>query len=880
MRRRPVPGFRPRRRRRPLLLVLTVLLGLLVVGAVAVVGTGYWYLSRSAPPRQGTLYLTGLKSEVRVYWDDRGIPHIEASNLQDLFFAQGYITAQDRMWQMDLFRRMAAGRLAEVVGESMLDQDRFFRTLGFQRAAEESMAQATPEARLMAEAYAAGVTAYIEQAKERGTLPIEFRLLGYVPEPWQPTDSLLIARLMAYYLSHNWEEEISRYIAGERLGWDVLHEYLPDYPADTPAIVAWQPPRPSGQGQGAGMTPASNQAPASDQPPMAGQAPAQGQPENNPVPAPEQAPAATPDSGPAPSAPSAPFAPSAPTGDEPPIDPAVGATAPLARVRLEDLERLLQFAPPPFLGSNSWALSGRRTASGGAMLANDPHMQFVVPALWHQVHLVLEGDLNVIGISVPGVPGVVFGRNEHIAWAITSLMADSQDLFIERPNPNNPREFLYKGAYEPARVRQEVIYVAGRSEPVVMEVLETRHGVVLNPVIDEEPADVLALAWTALGPTRELNALLPLMRARNFEDFERAVDLFDMPALSFLYADAAGNIGYKSSGLLPIRPTGDGLVPRPGWTGEYDWLGTIPKDELPRSYNPPEGFIVAANNLPAREPYPHYIGDNFDPWRAHRIREVLEQATGFTLADMQALQLDIVNTHARRTLPKLLSALETAIRVTGGPQNLSPAERDALAILQEWNFVEDAGSPAPLIWHLWQRELRRTIVDRGLGFNLKGQGIVDHLFAAMPPSEQQRVALAAFRDAVGAGSILQGSDPKLWQWGRWHRLTAYHAVGENVPLLGLLFNVGEWAMSGSDKTPQAMGFDDSTGRVLYGAAWRTVVDLGTGRGWDILLPGNSGHPLSPHYRDQAERWLAGELAEQQWRPDQYRRSALQRLLPQ
>ncbi|OUN01164.1 MAG: hypothetical protein BAA04_13240 [Firmicutes bacterium ZCTH02-B6] len=857
MRRRPGPGFRPRRRRRPLLLVLTALLALLVVGAVAVVGAGYWYLSRSAPPRQGTLYLTGLQSEVRVYWDDRGVPHIEAANLQDLFFAQGYVTALDRMWQMDLYRRLAAGRLAEVVGESMLEQDRFFRTLGFRRAAEESVALATPEARLMAEAYAAGVTAYIEQARQQGTLPIEFRLLGYVPEPWQPTDSLLIARLMAYYLSHNWEEEVARYIAGERLGWDVLHEYLPEYPSDTPAIVTWQPAAspavPAGR---AGQAPAADQAPAQPQEPAP----------------PDQA------TEPSPGA-----APEAPSADQPPIDPAASkatSAAPLARVRLEELERLLEFAPPPFLGSNSWALSGRRTASGGAMLANDPHMEYVVPALWHQVHLVLEGDLNVIGISVPGVPGIVFGRNEHIAWAITSLMADSQDLFIERPNPSNPREFLYKGVYEPAQVREEVIQVAGRQEPVVIEVLETRHGVVLNPVIDEEPADVLAMAWTALGPTRELNAILPLMRARNFQEFERAVDLFDMPALNFLYADAAGNIGYKASGLLPIRPTGDGRVPRPAWTGDYDWLGTIPKAEMPRSYNPPEGFIVTANNLPAREPYPHYIGDNFHPWRANRIREVLEQANGFTIADMQALQLDIVNTHAQRTLPQLLSALETAVRVTGGPQNLSQAERDALEILRRWDFVENADSPAPLIWHLWQRELKRTIVDRGLGFDLKGEGIVDHLFAAMPPSEQQRVALAAFRDAVGAGSILQGSDPNAWQWGRWHRLTAYHAVGESVPLLGFLFNVGDWEMSGSDKTPQAMGFSDANGRVLYGAAWRAVIDLGSGRGWDILLPGNSGHPLSPHYRDQAERWFAGELAEQQWRPDQYRRSPLLRLLPQ
>ncbi|MFS8664859.1 MAG: penicillin acylase family protein [Limnochordales bacterium] len=871
MRRRPGLAFRPRRRRRPLVIILLVLLALLVIGAAAVVGGGYWYLSRSAPPRQGTLHLAGLQSEVRVYWDERGIPHIEAANLHDLFFAQGYITAQDRLWQMDLFRRVAAGRLAEVAGETALDQDRFFRTLGLAQAAAASLELAEPETLAMVQAYAAGVTAYIRQIRESGLLPIEFRLLGYTPEPWTPTDTLLVARLMAYYLSYNWATELSRYIAGERLGWDVLHEYLPDYPADAPAIVQWpSAPRPPA-GPPPDATPAGNPAAHPGGPPgtAPGEAPATG-PAGRPggVPAPGGArdgegaldPGGAPDTGGAAGTDGAPYP---------------GAAA----RRRASLASLLRFALPPHLGSNSWALAGSRTATGGALLANDPHMQYTAPALWHQVHLVLEGDLNVIGITVPGVPGVVFGRNEHIAWAITSLEADSQDLFIQRPNPDNPREFLYQGAYEPARVRREIIHVAGRSDPVVMEVLETRHGPVLNPLLDEEPADVLSLAWTALGGTRELNALLPLMRARNFAEFERAVDLFDMPALSFLYADAAGNIGYKASGLLPVRPAGDGRVPRPAWTGEHDWRGTIPKSELPRSYNPPEGFIITANNLPASPPYPHYIGDGHFPWRAQRLRQVLAQATGATVADMQALQLDLTNTHAQRMLPQLLAALETAIRVTGGLETLSSAEREALSLLQEWDFVEHPEAAAPLVWHLWQRELRHTIVDRGLGVPLQGMGLVDHLFSRMPPSEQQRVALAAFRDAVGAGVALQGTEPSRWQWGRWHRLTAYHAVGESVPLLGLLFNVGDWPVGGSDATPQAMGFHETSGRVAFGAAWRTVVDLASGRGWDILLPGNSGHVLSPHYRDQAEPWRAGQLMEQQWRPDQYRRSPLLRLLP-
>ncbi|MBO8142674.1 MAG: penicillin acylase family protein [Firmicutes bacterium] len=825
MRRHPVPVYRPRRRRGRW--IAGLLLFALLAGA-AVAGGGYWYLIRSVPPREGTIVVPGLSGEVRVYRDDRGVPHIEATTAQDLFFAQGFVTAQDRLWQMDLYRRIAGGRLAEVLGESFLDQDRFFRTLGFHEAVQKSLDLADAESRVMLEAYAAGVTAYIDQARSSGLLPVEFRLLGYAPDPWTPEDSLLIGRLIAYQLSTNWSFEVARYRAAEELGWDIIDQYLPSYPSQGPVIT----PR---------------------------EAPLRGQPDGVQV------------SSPAPAA--APAEPGS-QGDGP-------ERIEIVHLRSDDLELIARFSPPPHLGSNSWAVAGWRSDTGGALLANDPHLAYSAPAIWHQVHLVLEDDFRAIGVSIPGVPGVIIGRNGFIAWAITSLVADSQDLFIQRPNPENPREFLYQGRYEPARVREEVIRVAGREDPVVLEVLETpRHGPILNPVLPgEEPVDVLSLAWTALGPTGEINAILPLMRARNFDEFERAVDLFDMPALSFLYADREGNIGYKAAGLLPRRPQGGGRVPRPAWTGEYDWLGTIPKAELPRSYNPPEGFIVAANNLPASEPYLHYIGDGFFPWRAWRIREVLEEADMVTLQDMRALQLDMTNVHARETLPGLLSVLGREVAALGGPDRLSPVEQEALALLEAWDFVETPSAGAPLVWHLWQRELKSAVVARSGNYELANNGLAEHVLSRLDPAESGRVALSTFQDAVRAATDLQGDNPQQWQWGRWHRLTVYHPIGENVPALGRLFNVGGWAVGGSGATPAAMGFDETTGRVTSGAGWRTVVDLAGDRGFDVLLPGNSGHVLSPYYRDQADMWQDGGLMEQQWVPEQYRRSPLLRLLP-
>lgn len=822
MRRRAVPVFRPRRRRSRWWVVLLTVLVLAFIGAGVLVGGAYWYLAGSVPQREGTVHLSGLRSEVRIYWDERDVPHIEATYPEDLFFAQGYVTAQDRLWQMDLYRRVAAGRMAEILGESQLAQDMFFRTLGFRRAAEASLAAADPEALQMAEAYAAGVTAYIEHVTGTRLLPIEFRLLGYEPEPWTVVDTLLIARLMAYFLSGNWELELQRYLAAELLSWDVLPEWLPDYPDFGPTITTWAHMRPEAE------TPAQPPAPTEE--------------------------------------PRTPF-------EEPAADERT-----LPAVAVQRLTELLQFAPPPFLGSNSWAVAPEKTATGGALLANDPHMQFGVPALWHQVHLVLEGDFNAVGITVPGIPGVVFGRNEHIAWAITSLMADSQDLFIHQPNPDNPREFLYQGRWEPATVREELIYVKGRSEPVVYEVLETaRHGPVLNPALEDEVHDVLSIRWTALGPTREINALLPLMRARNFEEFEAALDMWDMPALSMLYADAEGNIGYKAVGLLPVRPAGSERYPMPAWTGQYDWIGTIPKDEMPRAYNPEAGFIVTANNAPVDADYPYYIGDAFVPWRALRITEVLAAGDDFTVDDVRALQLDVVNTHARWIAPRLIAAVEE--RLLGAVQPDEP-ETAALRLLQQWDFVERADAPQPFLWHLWRQELLRIVLRDRFGFEVDDALLLDHVLLRMPEDELEEVATVAFRAAVRRAAALQGDDPSRWEWGRWHRMTVYHPVGESVPVLGWLFNVGDWPIAGSRATPYAAGYDADSGLVEHGASWRVVVDLAAGVGRDVLLPGNSGHVLSPSYKDQAETWVAGQLSEQQWRPEQYRRGTLLRLLPQ
>src|SRR5690625_1672253 len=285
-----------------------------------------------------------------------------------------------------------------------------------------------------------------------------------------------------------------------------------------------------------------------------------------------------------------------------------------------------------------------------------------------------------------------------------------------------------------------------------------------------------------------------------------ALDDFDMPSLSFLYADTEGNIGYKAVGLLPRRPNAEhaGRIPQPAWDGEYDWLGTIPKSELPRSYNPDSGYIVTANNLPADDAYPHYLGDAHHPWRALRIEEVLELRDDFTIGDMRQLQLDATNTHARRMAPFVTAAVETRLKGAG---NATEAEMTALAMLQQWDYVEGAGDAAPFIWHTWWNEMKQLVVEQRLGFDMQDDLLLDHLLLAMRPAELEDVALRSFREAVRTASAQQGTDPDRWQWGRFHRMTVFHPVGESLPGSGWLLNVGDWPLAGSGVTPGMMGFD-------------------------------------------------------------------------
>ena len=789
-------------------------LALVVLLLLGVAG-GYAFAQRSLPQVSGELTLPGLRAPVTVYRDKWGVPHIVAENEHDLYMAQGYVVAQDRLFQMDLTRRAAAGRLSEVIGPSQLDTDKFFRALNLRRAAEASVQSYGPWATELLEAYAAGVNAFIAEATAGNRLPVEFTLLGYVPEPWSPVDSAIIGKIMAYDLGGNFEAEVYRLQLRNQVGPELADQLMPVYPKDGITMIKYR-------GEEASRTPQATPAVA---------AAASGRSEA----------AASP-----------------------------GTAAPGASL---DLSGLLTLLPEPDegRGSNNWVIAGSGTRSGKPLLANDPHLGARTPSIWYEQHLVVPGLINAYGVMFPGAPGIVIGQNDRIAWGVTNTNPDVQDLYIERRNPENPYQFEYMGRWEDAQVYREFIPVKGQ-DPVPFEVVVTRHGPIISEVVgdpDNRPEEALALKWTAHMATPELEAVLLFPKAKNWAEFREALRSFQVPTQNFVFADVDGTIAYRTGGLVPIRRQGDGLLPVPGWTDEYEWTGFVPFDQMPEAVNPPEGYIVTANNKVIDDAYPYFLTHSWaQPYRAMRIVEMIEARLGdLTADDMQAMQVDYTNLHARTLLPVLLPAVERA--------GFTGAAAAAVDLLKSWDMVDSADQPQPLIFHLWWNELTRMLYEPLMGEELykrmadKGN-VTDMALleaAAGRPNDWiqsagglERLATASFAAAVEKAAAMQGSDPNRWSWGKFHRLQPPHPVGAAAAPLGWLLNPTVYPIGGSGVTVGAMSYG-SDGMVTSFAPWRQVVDLAdpTGNSRSVVTPGQSGHFLSPHYDDQSGPHSRGEL---------------------
>lgn len=695
---------------------------LLVLSAVAV----YWVAWRPLPETSGA-WTAPVSAEARVLRDSLGVPHIQAANVEDALFLQGFVTAQDRLWQMDAIRRLAAGDLAEIIGSAALEPDLEAHRLRMRRIAEAHARDLPAADRAVLAAYARGVNHFIETHRNR--LPLEFTLLGYDPRPWTVTDSILAGLQMYRNLTTSWKDEIEKELL---LAGGDPHKVEQLYPSRT--------------------------------------------------------------------------------GSE--------------------------FQP----GSNSWALSGKHTASGKPILANDTHLEFSLPSTWYMVHLKAPG-LNVSGVSLPGVPCVIVGHNERVAWGVTNLHYDVQDLYQEKLDPRTGR-YAVPGGSEQARLEREVIRVKN-GKPVDFTQWVTRHG----PVIVNENGRYLALRWAAAEPASFQFPFLDLNRANNWSEFTAALARFAGPGQNFVYADVDGNIGYQATGRLPIRKGYDGSVPVDGSSGSNEWQGFIPFQELPASLNPASGVIITANQNPFPQNYQYAVHGNFAaPYRSRQIRSLLQGRESWTPEQMLAVEKDVYSAFSYFLAQQVIAAYDR-----GKPAGAGLSE--AVSVLRNWNGQMEKGTAAPMLISLIYDRVRTAIAERAS----PGKGaLYDHQISPavvesiLRSGDETALLNKALGDAVEQGMKLQGSSIGRWDYGQFFELTIVQPVGNQIPVAGKWFNIGPVPMSGSPTTVK------QTTRRL-GPSMRFVADLSA---WDKSLEnitaGESGEILSRHYKDQWDAYYAGK----------------------
>lgn len=704
-----------------------------VIGIVALAAgwAVWWFGWRPLPQTSGTV-AAPVRSAVTVQRDERGLPRIEAATLEDLLFAQGYVTAQDRLWHMESLRRAANGTLAEVVGPGALDLDRETRSYRIARIAERQLAKLSAADYAALAAFARGVNHFIRE--RRGNYPVEFRLLAFDPRPWRVEDTLGIGLLMFRTLSNTGRMELQK------------------------AVMLAK-------------------------------------------------------------------------GDREKVEYLFGMRGG------EDIQP----------GSNAWALAPSRTASGRALLANDPHLQHGIPGTWYPVQL-RGGGLAVSGMTIPGIPGVIVGRNERIAWGITNLGFDVQDYYLEQLDPATGR-YVYKGQVLQAELDRELIPVKGQA-PVEFRQWVTGHGPVVATVGNRQAA----LRWTGAEPEPFVFGILPLNRARNWEEFRAALASFPAAPSNVVYADVDGNIGLQTMGRLPIRRRHAGDVPVEGSTGEFEWEGMIPFAEMPSVYNPPSGRVLTANQNPFPAEYPYRVGGNFAaPYRARQIADRIGAAPKWTAAATMEVQADVYSGLSHHLAGQVVAAWE---RQRGSKPHLAAA----VELLREWNGQMMPELAAPLVMTYTEQHLRRMIAERaagqpGLEYGPDiGSARIEGLVARRPPgwfADWDVVLLRACEEGFEEGQRMQGADVRKWRYGVYNQLTVRHPVLEKLPWIGGYFNLGPYPANGSSTTVK-----QTSARLL--PSMRLVVDFGDPAGARYHLPaGVSGHPFSGHYKDQ---WRAYQSA--------------------
>jgi penicillin amidase len=824
--------------------LLVSIVSILLIVCILAGFFGIWTVRRSFPKTDGQTQISGLDAPVDIYRDSYGIPHIYATTTHDLFFAQGYVHAQDRFWQMDFWRHIGSGRLAEMFGDSQIETDRFIRTLGWNRLAQDEANNLDPQSRLILEAYSAGVNTYLAQ-RQGSALSLEYAILKmlnpeYTPEPWQPSHSLTWAKAMAWDLGGNMDAEIEMALMMSELTPEQISQVAPSYPQDHPYILP---------GFSGGRTVPATNAQAAQQVPH--------------------------------------------------------QLSTLLGVLSQKAASLDALTGPrgSGIGSNNWVIAGERTATGQPLLVNDPHLSAQMPSIWYEVglHCIAKGpdcSIEATGFSFAGTPGIVIGHNDRIAWGFTNVGPDVQDLYIEKINPNNPNQYEVNGRWVDMELVNETIAVAG-GQPVEITVRYTRHGPLVSdtyerafmeelgdsPALEFPPLYAIALHWTALEGGETFPAIWRINQAQNWEEFRAGTAEFDVPSQNMIYADVDGNIGYQTPGLIPLRASGDGSLPVPGWTDDYEWTGFIPFEELPFAFNPPEGYIATANNPVVGPQYPYLIGTQFDyGFRARRIVELIEQAPGpIDSAYIQTMQGDNKNLLAEDLVPLLLAL----------PQDSEDAGT-ARTLFEGWDYQDHMDSAPAALFAVFTKNLLAETFHDDLPEMLWPTGgarwwEVLRQLVKQPDSQwwdDLRTPETENRDAIFARALalsveeskkLLGNSPQKWSWGDLHTITWVNAsLGESgIAPIEALFNRGPYRTSGGDSIVNATGWN---ARSPYTVDWvpsmRMIVDLSSlANSLSIHTTGQSGHAFHPNYIDMTDKWRLIEYHPMLWETSQVQNSA-------
>ena len=766
-----------------ILLVIVAIAGLVIVNRIS---------RKPLPDYSKPAIISGLTDEVHIYRDANAVPHIYASNEHDLYLATGYLMAQDRLWQMDLLRRVTMGRLSEIFGEDMIGADHLLRALRIPEKSQMVIDLSEDYLLLCLDAFTKGVNQFIEQHSKK--LPPEFTILGYKPEPWQPIHTVNLIGYMAWDLAGSWNNEITIFKLSQILEEEKLQQLIPDLDQQKSYV----------------------------------------HPELK--------------------------------------------TEKLSDIfhLLENNNKIKELGLEVFSASNSWAVTGSKSKSGSALFANDMHLGFGAPGIWYPMHQVIEGKLNVTGVALPGAPVIVVGHNERIAWGMTNLYVDEMDFYIETLNENTTA-YLFNDQWIDLDIREEKIIV-GKADTIIRENKFTHRGPIISD-FKKIAGQAISMRWTGNEFSNELRSIYLLNRAANWEEFRDALSTLLSVSQNVTYADVDGNIGIQTSGAVPLRNDGYPVFIYSGATSLYDWVGILPFDELPYTYNPPENYVSSANNRTTGNDYPYYIGHWFDmPFRIERIREMIDAKDRLGPDDFKSMLGDFKSRLVERYIGDVIEILSIE---TGFAAN----EQTALELLAGWDMVLTAESSAATVFEqFYNTFIKNILIDEigeeqyyGLGGGL-ARNMFDHVWRNRNSSwvnnihtpEQEtfeEMVLISFKEAVLWIEENMGANPEAWSWGNIHQLTIKHPMG-SVKLLDRVFklNKGPFPVGGSFHTvnPKAYSFRDPYS-VVHGASQRHVYDMNDLTESFVIIPtGVSGIPASKYYLDQIEMFLNNEYRKDLW----------------